>query len=300
MTSPDYLSKGDKVAIVSTARKISDSEIRPCCETLESWGLEVILGENLYREQNQFAGSDQDRAMDMQSMIDDQNIKAIIFARGGYGTVRIIDQLDFSGLMHSSKWLIGFSDATVFHSHLHANYKLATLHAPMAINFVDSESLDELRKALFGEGLSYSFASHANNREGSCTGEIIGGNLSILYSLMATQSQMDTDGKILFLEDLDEYLYHIDRMMQNLKRAGFLKNLSGLIIGGMSEMNDNDIPFGKTAEQIILEHLESLDFPICFAFPAGHMDDNNAILFGINSRLIITEKKVILSSKIQA
>jgi len=289
MTSPDYLSKGDKVAIVSTARKISDSEIRPCCETLESWGLEVVLGANLYKEQNQFAGSDQNRVSDMQSMIDDQNIKAIIFARGGYGTVRIIDQLDFSGLMHNSKWLIGFSDATVFHSHLHANYKLATLHAPMAINFVDSESLDELRKALFGEGLSYSFASHANNREGSCTGEIIGGNLSILYSLMATQSQMDTDGKILFLEDLDEYLYHIDRMMLNLKRAGFLKNLAGLLIGGMTEMNDNEIGFGATCEEIISSVISDYNFPVAFGFPAGHMKKNVPLILGATAELVVED-----------
>ena len=289
MTSPDYLSKGDKVAIVSTARKISDSEIRPCCETLESWGLAVVLGANLYKEQNQFAGSDQDRAMDMQSMLDDPDINAIICARGGYGTVRIIERLDFSAFVKSPKWLIGFSDVTVLHSHIHANYNIATLHAPMAINFENNESLEDLREALFGEELSYSFTLHPANQKGNGTGELIGGNLSLLYSLMATNSQMDTDGKILFLEDLDEYLYHIDRMMQNLKRAGFLKNLSGLIIGGMTEMNDNEIGFGATCEEIISSVISDYNFPVAFGFPAGHMKKNVPLILGATAELVVED-----------
>ena len=289
MITPDHLSKGDRIAIVSTARKVSEAEIRPCVKTLTSWGLEVVLGANLYKEQNQFAGSDEERTLDMQSMFDDPSIKAIICARGGYGTVRIIELLDFTGFIANPKWLIGFSDVTVLHSHIHANHSIATLHAPMAINFVDGESLEDLRKALFGEELSYSFSSVPSNRNGTCNGEIIGGNLSLLYSLMATESQMNTDGKILFIEDLDEYLYHIDRMMQNLKRTGFLKTLAGLLIGGMTDMNDNEIPFGKTAQEIIAETIGKYHYPVAFGFPAGHMKKNSPLILGARGELFVDD-----------
>lgn len=289
MTTPDRLSKGDKIGIVSTARKVSEAEIRSCVEMLTSWGLEVVLGDNLYKEQNQFAGSDRDRAMDLQSMLDDATVKAIICARGGYGTVRIIDSLDFSGLASNPKWLIGYSDVTVLHAHVHINQNLATLHAPMAINFMDSESLEDFRKALFGEELSYSFDSQGLNRNGNCTGEIVGGNLSLLYSLMGTKSQMNTEGKILFLEDLDEYLYHIDRMMQNLKRAGYLKNLAGLLIGGMTDMNDNEIKYGSTCEEIIAEVVSDYNYPVAFGFSAGHMKNNLPLILGARSELTVED-----------
>ncbi len=301
MIIPKKLTKGDKIGIISTARKISLEELNPAIHILESWGLEVVLGTNLLEVDNQFSGTVHQRTADFQSMIDDESIRAILCARGGYGSIQIIDNIDFSSLKKNPKWIVGYSDVTVLHSHLNT-LGIASMHATMPINFSTNtdKAIQSLRKSLFGLENNIKCKTHPFNKLGSVEAEIVGGNLSILYSLLGSKSDIDTNKKILFIEDLDEYLYHIDRMIISLKRNGKFDNLEGLIIGGMSEMNDNDIPFGKTSEQIILEHLESFDFPICFDFPAGHMDDNNAIVFGINSRLIITEKKVILSSKIQA
>jgi len=301
MIIPKKLTKGDKIGIISTARKISLEELKPAIHILESWGLEVVLGTNLLEVDNQFSGTVHQRTADFQSMIDDKSIRAILCARGGYGSIQIIDNIDFSSLKKNPKWIVGYSDVTVLHSHLNT-LGIASMHATMPINFSTNtdKALQSLRKSLFGLENNIKCKTHPFNKLGSVEAEIVGGNLSILYSLLGSKSDINTNKKILFIEDLDEYLYHIDRMIISLKRNGKFDNLEGLIIGGMSEMNDNDIPFGKTSEQIILEHLESFDFPICFDFPAGHMDDNNAIVFGINSRLIIREKKVILSSKIQA
>lgn len=301
MIIPKKLTKGDKIGIISTARKISLEELKPAIHILESWSLEVVLGTNLLEADNQFSGTVHQRTADFQSMIDDKSIRAILCARGGYGSIQIIDNIDFSSLKKNPKWIVGYSDVTVLHSHLNT-LGIASMHATMPINFSTNtdKAIQSLRKSLFGLENNIKCKTHPFNKLGSVEAEIVGGNLSILYSLLGSKSDIDTNKKILFIEDLDEYLYHIDRMIISLKRNGKFDNLKGLIIGGMSEMNDNDIPFGKTSVQIILEHLESFKFPICFAFPAGHMDDNNAIVFGINSRLIITEKKVILSSKIQA
>ena len=301
MIIPKKLTKGDKIGIISTARKISLEELKPAIHILESWGLEVVLGTNLLEADNQFSGTVHQRTADFQSMIDDESIRAILCARGGYGSIQIIDNIDFSSLKKNPKWIVGYSDVTVLHSHLNT-LGIASMHATMPINFSTNtdKAIQSLRKSLFGLENNIKCKTHPFNKLGSVEAEIVGGNLSILYSLLGSKSDIDTNKKILFIEDLDEYLYHIDRMIISLKRNGKFDNLEGLIIGGISEMNDNDIPFGKTSVQIILEHLESFDFPICFDFPAGHMDDNNAIVFGINSRLIITEKKVILSSKIQA
>ena len=301
MIIPKKLTKGDKIGIISTARKISLEELKPAIHILESWSLEVVLGTNLLEADNQFSGTVHQRTADFQSMIDDKSIRAILCARGGYGSIQIIDNIDFSSLKKNPKWIVGYSDVTVLHSHLNT-LGIASMHATMPINFSTNtdKAIQSLRKSLFGLENNIKCKTHPFNKLGSVEAEIVGGNLSILYSLLGSKSDIDTNKKILFIEDFDEYLYHIDRMIISLKRNGKFDNLKGLIIGGMSEMNDNDIPFGKTSVQIILEHLESFEFPICFAFPAGHMDDNNAIVFGINSRLIITEKKVILSSKIQA
>ncbi len=284
MKTPPYLVKGDKISIVSTARKISKEEIFPAQIKLEEWGLDVALGDNLYKEQNQYAGIDKERIDDFQSMIDDDSVKAIICARGGYGTVRIIDKIDFSNFVKKPKWIIGYSDVTVLHSHIHTNYKTETIHATMPINFPKdnstNKSLETLKKALFGEKLFYELAHTKFSRKGKAKGQIVGGNLSILYSLIGSKSDINTDGKILFIEDLDEYLYHIDRMIMNLKRTGKLKNLAGLIVGGMSEMNDNEIPFGKTAKEIILDAIEEYNYPVIFDFPTGHIDDNRALYLG--------------------
>lgn len=284
---PEFLKKGDKIGIVACARKISKEELQPAINILQNWGLEVVLGKNIFNADHQFSGTDEERATDLQSMLDDTSIKAVISARGGYGTVRIIDKLDFSTFKKHPKWIIGYSDITVLHSHIH-NMGIQTLHATMPINFkVNEEATETLRKALFGEEIHYSFESHALNKNGKAEGILVGGNLSLLYALCGSNSDIDTNGKILFIEDLDEYLYHIDRMMMNLKRSGKLSGLAGLIVGGMSDMKDNAIPFGKTAEAIILDAVKEYNYPICFHFPCGHIDRNLAIVLGRKVELTV-------------
>jgi len=298
MIIPKKLEAGDKIGVISTARKITIEELSPAIKTLESWGLKVVFGINLFQEEDQFSGTVEQRTADLQGMIDDNSIKAILCARGGYGTVQIIDSIDFTNLKINSKWIVGYSDVTVLHSHLN-NLGIASLHATMPINFKSNtkESLSSLKNSLFGNLNSIECKAHLLNKFGKIEGDIVGGNLSILYSLLGSDSDIDTAGKILFIEDLDEYLYHIDRMMMNLKRNGMLGKLKGLIVGGMSDMNDNSIPFGKTAEQIILEYTKNYDFPICFGFPAGHLSDNRCVRLGINAVLEISKNGVSLSQK---
>lgn len=284
MKRPPYLKEGDQIGLISPARKISMNEIKAAVRMLQNWGLELVFGHHLFTQENQFAGNDKQRTSDVQSFLDNPEIKAIISTRGGYGSVRIIDNLNFDLFNRFPKWLIGYSDFTVFLSHLNAQLKTESIHGIMPINFpADGRSnigTESLRKALFGELKSYTFKPTKVIRKAAVTGELIGGNLSILYSLIGSKSEMNFDGKILFIEDLDEYLYHIDRIMMNLKRAGKLKGLVGLIVGDMKEMRDNAIPFGKTAEEIIAEHVEGYKFPVVFGFPAGHSADNRALIFG--------------------
>ncbi len=291
MISPKYLEKKDTVAIVSTARKISLKEIKPAIKLFESWNLKVKIGKTIGLENNQFAGSDEERIKDFQVMLDDDKVKAIWCARGGYGTVRIIDALNFSNFKKNPKWIIGYSDVTVLHNHIH-NLGFETLHATMPIDLSKNppEALKSLKKVLFGDNLSYSINSDKLNKLGIAKGKLVGGNLSMLYSLLGSETTINTDGKILFLEDLDEYLYHIDRMMQNLKRNGYFNNLKGLIVGSMSDMNDNIIPFGKTAKEIVFDVCNKYDIPICFNFPAGHIDDNRVLILGRGLELKVESK----------
>lgn len=281
---PPFLEFGDTVGIVSTARKISETEVQIAVSAFESWGLKVIKGRALHNICNQFAGTDEERAADMQEMLNNPEVKAIVCARGGYGTVRIIDRLDFSVFTHNPKWIVGYSDVTVLHSLVHNKMKCMTMHATMPINFPQDNDnfppVESLKKALFGNLKEHIFDSDSLNRNGNSEGVICGGNLSILYSLRGTPADIDTDGKILFIEDLDEYLYHIDRMMMNLKYSGKLKNLKGLIIGGLSDMKDNTVPYGKTAQQIVFDAVKDYDYPVCFNFPAGHITYNMALILG--------------------
>jgi len=294
MKTPAYLHKGDKIGIVASARKISNAEVLPAIELLKQWGVEVVQGKYLFNENNQFAGTDEERAYDLQTMLDDATIKAIIIARGGYGTVRIIDKIDFTNFIKQPKWLVGYSDVTVLHSHINT-LGIETIHATMPINFFKSEAATEsLRKALFGEKLSYTVATSSLNRQGSVEAPLAGGNLSLLYALMGSSSEIDTQGKILFLEDLDEYLYHIDRMMMALKRAGKLTHLAGLVVGGMTDMKDNTVPFGKTAEEIIVDAVKEYNYPVCFNFPAGHVDKNMALFLGRKVSLNVKADEVKL------
>ena len=293
LKAPPYLKKGDTISIVAPARKIAKAELQFAIDTFKKWGLKVVLGKNLLKIHHQFSGTDEQRTADLQQALDDKNISAVISARGGYGTLRIIDQLNFSKFKKNPKWMIGYSDITVLHSHIHNNFGIQTIHGTMPINFIkNEEAVESLRKALFGEPLSYSFEKHKLNRKGNCKGELVGGNLSLLYALCGSSSDIDTKGKILFIEDLDEYLYHIDRMMLNLKRSGKLKSLAGLVVGGMTDMKDNTIPFGKTAEEIILDAVKEYKFPVYFGFPAGHIERNLALKLG--SKVSIEQGKEVV------
>jgi muramoyltetrapeptide carboxypeptidase len=288
--TPPYLQKGDRVAIVCPAKKLP-KPMDDAVALLQSWGLEVVLGQTVNAEHHQFAGNDQLRAQDLQQYINDDSIKVIFAARGGYGTVRIIDLVDFSRLNTHPKWIVGFSDITVLHAHLFQNFDLCTVHGQMPINIPDgtAASVETLRKALFGEAINYSIAPQPLNRFGSAKGTLIGGNLAILQSIAGSVSDYDYDGKILFIEDVGEYLYSIDRMMYMLKRAGKLAKLAGLIVGGFTDVKDNDISFGQTAYEIIKALVEEYDYPVCFNFPAGHVADNWAMVFGKEVSLIVNE-----------
>lgn len=291
MVTPPYLDPGDTVGIVSTARKITVEELSPALELLAKWGLNARLGDTIGASMHQFAGDDDLRISDFQQMLDDPEIKAIWCARGGYGTVRVIDGLDFGGFSAKPKWIVGYSDITVLHSHLNMR-GIETLHAqmPLEIEKKSGETSESIKETLFGHPYEITVpTSHLLNRPGSDRGELVGGNLSVIYSLCGSDSALKTNNSILFLEDLDEYLYHVDRMMRNLKRNGLFNNIRGLIIGGMTEMNDNTIPFGKTAEEIVQDVVSEYDFPVCFGFPAGHVPDNRAMIFGREVAFSVSE-----------
>ena len=280
MITPPYLQKGDTIAIVATARKNIDDNLKPAIEWLKNWGLNVKIGNTIGLDLNQLAGTDEQRAADFQAQMDNPNIKAIWCVRGGYGTVRMIDLLDFSKFKQNPKWVIGFSDVTVLHNHLNT-MGFKSIHGIMPVSAKASEQAKEtLRKALFGEKLVYEIDTHNMNRFGTASGEIVGGNLSILYSLLGSKSAINCNNKILFIEDLDEYLYHIDRMMMNLKRCGCLEKLKGIIVGGMVKMKDNDIPWGKNELEIIQDVTKNLNIPVIYNFPAGHIQDNRALILG--------------------
>lgn len=290
---PPYLKKGDKVAITCPAKKLP-APMADAIALLQSWGLEVVLGDTVAASYHQFAGDDDMRAADMQRFIDDDSIKAIIAARGGYGTIRMIDKVDFSRLQQSPKWVVGFSDITLLHSHLLQNYNLQSIHGQMPMNIPDASvrSLQTLRKALFGEELSYEYKSNTVGRNGEATGVLTGGNLSLLIAALGSVSDVDYTGKILFIEDVGEYLYSVDRMLYTLKRAGKLQNLAGLIVGGFTSIKDNDIPFGQTVPEIVMNIVKEYNFPVCFHFPAGHIPDNLSLVLGCPAALLIKDHKV--------
>lgn len=296
MVTPPYLTYGDKVGLVATARKISVKELDDGVALLKSWGLIPVLGKTIGLEQDQYAGTDSQRAQDFQELLDDPDIKAIWCARGGYGTVRIIDQLDFYKFVKYPKWIAGYSDVTVLHSHLN-KIGFKTIHGTMPVSLEDNSAFAKasLKQSLFGEKPNFSYATtHKLNRYGVAKGELVGGNLSILYSLCGSSSSIDTAGKILFIEDLDEYLYHIDRMVINLKRNGMLDHCAGMVVGGMTKMHDNRIPFGKTAQEIVLDAIKECDFPVAFDFPAGHLDDNRALILGSDITLSVEAKQTTI------
>ena len=296
MITPKNLKIGDKIGIVAPARKIEMHEIEAAISVFESWELKVELGKNILAQDRQFAGTDEQRVEDLQSMLDNREIKAIVCARGGYGTIRLLPQLDFTAFLKSPKWIVGYSDVTALHAHLNQNLGVQSLHGIMPLNFTkvksENQTIFSLKKALFGEQNLYEIDNHKLNRQGRVVGEIIGGNLSVLYSIAGTKYDINTNGKILVLEDLDEYFYHIDRMMMNLKLGGKLENLKALIIGGMSDMNDNTVSFGKTAYEIISDVVNEYKYPVCFNFPIGHIENNYTVKLGSKIELDCSEKGV--------
>ncbi len=297
---PRHLKQGDTIAITSPAGYTSLKEVQPAIQQIESWGFKIKIGDTIGKRNFIFGGTDEERRADFQKLLDDTSVKAILCARGGYGFVRIIDQLNFSKLKTSPKWLIGFSDITVLHSHLNRHVGIASIHSKMCNSFpedwnkaepIQIETILSLRDALRGVKMEYNAPANNNNKAGNGTGILVGGNLKTIESLAGSKSDLYTDGKILFVEDTGEYLYSIDRMFWNLKRSGKLSKLAGLIVGGFKLKKDegtNDDEFGKTLEQIVLEKVNGLKYPVCFDFPVGHQKNNYALKCGVLHKLQVS------------
>lgn len=281
MITPSSLSSGSKIALVAPARKVAEDDIAFAVEYIRQRGFVPIYDERLFLSHNQFAGNDEQRASVLQHYLDADDIDAIMCVRGGYGTVRIIDRLDFDKFLQKPKWIVGYSDVTVLHAKMQS-IGIESLHATMPINFQDNskQALDTLFDALCGKEIKYDLPQRTLDILSTMQGEVVGGNISVLYSLLGSDIFPDVEGKVLFLEDLDEYLYHIDRMMMAFQRAGIFDKIGGLIIGGLTKMHDNAIPFGMTAEEIISEKIKDKNIPTVFNFPAGHINDNRAIILG--------------------
>ncbi|MBK7310432.1 MAG: LD-carboxypeptidase [Sphingobacteriaceae bacterium] len=295
MKQPPFLKTGDTILIIGTARARDKDQIEPAITILKSWGLKVELGKNVFKKHHQFAGTDEQRAADLQWAIDHKKAKAVLIAGGGYGTLRIIDKVNFNSLKKNPKWFIGYSDTTILQARLD-KLKIATIHGTMAFQFTkNKEATQSIRTLLFGEKINYKLKKNKLNRAGKAKAEIVGGNLSLIYALSGSADDIVTKNKILFIEDLDEQLYHIDRMLLQLKRSGKLKNLKGLIVGSMSDMKDNAIPYGKTANEIIFDAVKEYKYPLCFDFPAGHIQKNMALYLGKKAKLNVEKTKITLN-----
>ncbi len=289
-----YLKQGSKVGIAAPARMVKPEEMEYAINWLKEKGFVPVYDDRLYAAHHIFAGDDDFRAAVFQQYLDNEDISAIWIARGGYGSIRIIDKLDFTRFLEHPKWIVGFSDGTVLHGKL-SRLGVPSLHASMPFYFANKtpEAKQSLFDALTGQALQYEFPTHSQNRMGQMEGEFVGGNLSVLYGMMGSPTFPDLEDKILFIEEVDEYIYHIDRMMRALKRAGKLEQLKGLVVGGLTQIHDNTHPFGQSVEEVIAEVVSEYDYPLCFGFPAGHFDDNRAMFFSLTSRLIVTNEKVM-------
>jgi muramoyltetrapeptide carboxypeptidase len=293
---PPDLKKGDTIALVCPAGYMPEEKVQTCINTLHQWGFKTKIGDTIGKQFHYFSGTDEERLQDLQQMLDDPSVNAILCARGGYGLSRIIDAINFKKFFKKVKWVIGYSDITMLHTHLLAKYKIASMHAPMAAAFndedVENEYLQSLRKALLGKKLNYICETHSFNRTGNVVAELVGGNLSLLIHTIGTKSEINTRNKILFLEDVGEYLYSVDRMMVQLKRAGKLDKLAGLIIGGFTEMKDTVNPFGQEVYELIADKVKEFMYPVCFDFPVGHTRRNYALKIGLIHRLQVDKNKV--------
>lgn len=297
--TPPYLLPGDTIGITCPAGFMATEKAQTCIEVLQQWGYKVKVGKTLGSDStNYFSGTDEERLHDFQAMLDDEEVKAILCGRGGYGMGRIIDQVSFKSFKKNPKWIIGFSDISVLHAHLYSNYGIASMHAPMAAAFNDdgykNEYVQSLKQALEGKTARYHGEGHEFNQKGEAIGELVGGNLSLLAHIIGTPSDIKTKGRILFLEDIGEYMYNVDRMLYQLKRSGKLDKLAGLIIGGFTDNKDTERPFGKTIYEIIHDIVKDYDYPICFNFPVSHEKENYALKVGVGYKLKVTKHKVIL------
>jgi len=300
LIQPPYLKAGDTVAIVAPSGILKNrkDEVEHAKQLLKRWQLNVIVGKHVFNQANHFAGTDQERCEDFQNALDNPNIKAIWCARGGYGTVRILDKLDYTKFLEQPKWIIGYSDITALHNQIH-NLGVQSLHAMMCVSLPKDESEIEqtiatFKKAIFGETLSYTLQGSNYNQVGEVTAPIVGGNLTILHTMLGSKTSTNTSGKILFIEEIGEYKYHIDRMLQSLKRAGYFDHCKGVIVGDMSKLRKNTTLWGTSIEQLILDALADYDFPIAFNMPAGHEDDNRALILGRNATLKVEKTKSTL------
>ena len=303
---PKHLKPGDAIGITCPSGFALQEDIAPAVQTLEKWGLRVVVGKTVGRKDHTFGGTDEERIADFQSMVNNHDLKAILCARGGYGAVRIIDKIDFSPLRRHPKWVIGYSDITVFHSHLHAHAGIASIHAKMTEGFpsdpalfepIQLQAVDTLRQALLGENMTYTVPANPRNRPGEVSGILIGGNLKILETLAGTPSDIDTRNKIFFVEDVGEALYSIDRMFCNLKRSGKLSNLKALIVGSFTRIrpDDPDVPFGRSIYDIVWEQVKEYDYPVCFDFCVGHQKNNVALKCGVQHRLQVSSDTTTLT-----
>ena len=295
---PPYLKKGDTIGIVCPSGTLPAKKVTTCISTLEAWGYKVKIGKTVGSQHHYFSATDEERAADMQAMLDDKNVQAVLCGRGGYGMSRIIDALDFKKFKKHPKWVIGFSDITLLHNHFTEVLKTASLHAPMAGAFNNGQSNNEwvlsLKHALAGKKANYKAAPHAHNKPGIATGKLVGGNLTLVAHAVGTVSGLQTKNAILFLEDIGEYKYNIDRMMIQLKRSGMLKNLAGLIVGGFTQTKDSDPAFGASVYEIIEAAVSDYKYPVCYDFPVSHDKENYALKHGANYTLQVTAKKVSL------
>jgi muramoyltetrapeptide carboxypeptidase len=296
---PPYLQKGDTIGLVCPAGFMPVEKVSECIRVInEDWGFTTKVGITIGQQYHYFSGTDEERIEDLQHMLDDENVKAILCARGGYGLTRIIDKIDFTNFKKNPKWIIGFSDVTILHSHIYRNYSISTLHSPMANAFNEEGFKDEFVKSLWhvleGKKIKYQCKKHEFNKKGEGIGELVGGNLAILAHLVGTESDIKTKGRILFIEDVGEYLYNIDRMMYQLKRSGKLDKLGGLIVGGFTDMKDTERPFGQTVYEIIRDSVAEYDYPVCFNFPVSHGKENYALKIGVGYKLKVGNNKATL------
>ncbi len=295
---PPYLKQGDTIGMVCPSGYMPLKKTQRCIETLQQWGFKVKAGKTMGNQFNYFSGTDEERLHDLQEMLDDDKIKAILCARGGYGLSRIIDALNFEKFLQHPKWIIGYSDITLLHAHIYSNYNIASLHSPMAAAFNEIDESKEYIQSIFdsltGRHQSYKILSHHLNRNGVCKGELVGGNLALLTHITGSSSDINTKNKILFIEDIGEYKYNIDRMLMQLKRARKLDKLSGLIVGKFTDIKDTVIPFGQEVYELISDKVKEYDYPVCFDFPVGHVKENYALKVGVEYECHISTQQEIL------